>query len=696
MKTSAFLLEIGCEEIPAWMTGPALEDLVRRLQEELQARQLAAAEVAAWSTPRRLAVRAAIPSRQPDREDVLTGPPSAMALEPGGGWSRAALGFAAKQGVAPDGLSLIETPKGSYAGIRRRVEGRPAAAILAEILPAVIGAISFPKTMYWREDKFRFIRPLRSLLALLDGAVIPFRLAGVESSDWTFGHRFLGRPRLPVRDEADYREQLAANGVIPDPSARREKIERELGERARQAGLEVIPDPALLEDTVYLHEYPSVIAGGFDPRFLAIPREVLVTVMRKHQKYFSLKDPAGGLAPGFLAVINLDGDRDGLIRTGHERVLKARLTDAEFFWTHDRKTTLESRIPGLDHILFQEQLGSYREKTVRLRQLCQMLSDAAGLTAEARRELDQAASVCKADLGTEMVKELTELQGIMGGLYARAEGYSGGAWQSIYEHYQPAGQEDPVPASAGGALLSIADKADTTGGMLGLGHAPTGSRDPFGLRRCAAGIYRILLEKNLPLDLRPVFARVFELLADRLTQPEAACWSSLEELLAARIRFIFQNAGFRYDEINAVLEKALYQPVDARRRLEALLAIRQVEAFQSIFTARKRIRNILEKQGRDRTGCFDPALIQEEEERELLTAATEYGPPAEAAGEAGNYPEALRLIGCFAIPVDRFFDKVLVMHPDPAIRNNRLLLLEQVGRIFDGFCDFSKFVIETQ
>ncbi len=690
-----FLLEIGCEEIPAWMIPGALEFLGTRLQETLAANHLPFDRMRHLATPRRLTIQVFnLPERQPDRDEIVTGPPVAIGLDAEGKPSRAAEGFARKQGVAPEDLTVITTEKGDYVGFHRQVTGQPAEQVLTDILPGLIGAIPFPKNMYWRPDKFRFVRPIRSLLALLDGEVVPFEVAGIRSADWTFGHRFLGEARIPVTGCDDYIRRLRDNRVLVDPDERRTRIEAEIARHEQESGLQIQPDPALLDEVVYLNEFPSVIMGEFDPRFLDIPREVLVTVMRKHQKYFSMNDARGELAPRFLAVINMENDAQGLIREGHQRVLKARLVDAEFFWTVDRKIPLGERVASLGEVLFQETLGSYLEKAGRLQALVAFLGGEAGLSTEHRSRLEAAARLCKADLVTEMVKEFTELQGIMGGLYARTEGQPEGVWKAIYEHYRPEGTDDAVPESPEGALLSIADKTDTIVGLLGLGLIPTGSRDPFGLRRQAAGIYRILLERELDLSLDRIIGASRDLLRDVITESPDTLDGSLRELLAGRVRFLFQGAGFRYDEINAVLDHAIFRPVDARRRLDALVDIRQVQAFQSIFTARKRIQNILVKQDSRPDNPVRSELLQETEEKNLHQLMAEIDTPLRQSVEDRRYPETLRLIERFAGPVDAFFDRVLVMHEDPAIRRNRLALLARVGELFDDFCDFTSFVIE--
>ena len=692
-----FFLEIGCEEIPAWMIRDALAHLAGSLRKALADAQLPVGEPWSSATPRRLAVLLTdLPERQSDRTEEVLGPPAAIAADAAGAWTKAALGFAAKQGVAAAELRLMDTPKGRYAGFTRGIAGRSSADVLAELLPDLVKGIPFPKTMYWREDRFRFIRPIRNLLALLDGRVVPFEVAGVASGDSTFGHRFLGEPRIVVHHFEDYREQLRRNRIILDWRERQAKIQSELAALEAGGGVKVAPDPALLEVVTFLNELPTVLTGTFDERFLAIPQEVLVTVMRKHQKYFSLTDGKGVLLPRFAAVINMEADPRGLIRQGHERVLKARLVDAEFFWNNDRRAPLADRVPGLANVLFQESLGSYLEKTGRLEQLVVSLCGWVRMNAEKTALIAEAARLCKADLATEMVKELTELQGVMGGLYCRQEGRPAAVWRAVYEHYRPEGTDDALPTCLEGTILSLADKADTVTGMLGLGFMPTGSRDPFGLRRQAAGIYRLILEKGMDFDLRALFEHARELLAGRLTVAEEPFWAAVREFLEGRVRFYYQAAGFRYDEINAVIERAVWRPLDALQRLEALKEIRPVAAFASIFTAKKRIQNILGKLREGIGTGFADTEAREPEEIQLLAVVRELETPIREAIGSHDYAGALRLIERFARPIDAFFDKVLVMHEDPAIRNNRLLLLGMVGDLFDAFCDFSKFVLEER
>jgi glycyl-tRNA synthetase beta chain len=467
-----FLLEIGTEEIPDWMIPGALESL----RGQLEGLGIAARTDA---TPRRLVARAdGLLERLPDTEERVTGPRQTAP-------AKAVEGFARKQGITPADLSV----EGEYYTYLRKKLGRRMIDVLAESLPGIILKIAFPKTMYWTgKTGPRFIRPIRWLVALLGDDVIPFELAGVHSSNITVGQRrtlqSASQAGLPVTIE-NYEQTLRANCVILSAAARRKKIEDEIA----ALGIRLKPDPALLETLVYLTEYPTPILGEFDPQFLALPEEVLITVMRHHQKYFSVEDESGHLAPRFVAVMNTSADPEGLVRRGNERVLRARFNDARFFWQTDQRKKLADRVADLAHVTFQAKLGSYLEKTDRVVTLVNRL----GGDEDAQR----AARLAKADLTTELVKEFTELQGIVGGLYARAQGEPDEVWQAIYDHYKPESMEDSVPRSTAGRLVSLADKLDTLIECFRIGMAPTGSRDPFGLRRAAQGVVKIMVEVGL-------------------------------------------------------------------------------------------------------------------------------------------------------------------------------------------------------
>ncbi len=504
-----FLLEIGCEEIPARMIDAALQELRERVSTMLSREHLAAGEVSHFATPRRLAVMAAgVLVAQPDVTEQVTGPSAAVAYKDGRP-TPAAHAFAKKVGVDVSQLEKVTTAKGEYLTAKVTKKGRSAAEVLVENLPKELSSIYWPKNMYWRKPHERFVRPVRWLVAMLDGETIPLEFDGIWAGNTSRGHRMLSRGVVTIpRAGAAYIDALRAAKVL-GRAEREQQIRKALDAATRTiAGARWREDKSLLDSVVNLTEFPSLILGGFDPQFLALAEEVLVTVMRDHQKYFAVEDAGHKLLPHFLAVLNTDGDRDGLIRHGNERVLRARFSDARFFWETDQKRSLLERLELLRHVTFQKDLGSYYEKTRRVQRLCSWLSEIIKRSGMAVRPgvIHKAACLAKADLTTELVKEFTELQGIVGGLYARVQELDStlpeatrfAIADAIYDHYKPESTEDDVPRSMEGAVLSVGDKADTIAGMFALGLVPSGSKDPFALRRQANGIVKVIAEKKLP------------------------------------------------------------------------------------------------------------------------------------------------------------------------------------------------------
>ena len=642
-----FLLEIGTEEIPDWMIPGALENL-RLLFEKLE---IPHDSVTLDATPRRLVLRAdCLPERQPDSEERVMGP--AKSAPP-----QAVAGFARKQGVKPEDLTVETTPKGEYYSFLKQVKGRATKDILADALPGLILQIYFPKTMYWTgKGGPRFIRPIRWIVALLGEEIVPFELAGVRSGALTSGHRRLGAREIAITT-ADYEQRLRDHYVILSAGSRREKIRGEL------AGIRVKPDAALLETLVYITEYPTAITGGFDPQFLELPEEVLITVMRHHQKYFSVEDAGGKLAPQFVAVMNIDADSEGFVRSGNERVLRARFNDARFFWETDQKKTLADRKADLAHVTFQAKLGSYLEKTERVMALTAEL----GGSAHAVR----AAELLKCDLTTELVKEFTELQGVVGGLYARVQGEPAEVWQAIYDQYKPESMEDSIPRHRTGQIVAIADKLDTLRGCFRVGLIPTGSRDPFALRRAAQGIVKIIVEGGLEIPL-----------LDLIRGDEA-----LITFFEDRVKTYFKDIrGFRYDEVNAAMAAGWSSLVDLDARLRRIQNLRPTPDFEPLAASFKRIRNILEQAKFDSaaTGAIDESLLEPGPEKDLYD---------EFRRIAGQPVE--NVISRLRPKVDLFFDKVLVNAPDARIRQNRLTLLNALLAEFSTIADFSEIVTNS-
>ena len=704
--TGEFLFEIGCEEIPAGMIAKAAAELKVILEKYLVTHALldqnsAGSSMETFGAPRRLtAIARDVRLKQEDRTREITGPPKAIAFDTVGEPTRAAVSFAEKQGIPLSRLTIVNTPKGEYVAAVQTIPGRAAAEILSEFLPQAIREISWPRSMYWTGAHGpRFIRPIRWLVALLDARIIPFSFAGVHSSNRTQGHRFLGKKNIPVTDAADYESKLKKNFILCRPEERRGKIESEIRAISSRKMLRAHEDPVLLEQVTYLNECPAVLAGAFDPAFLALPDEILITVMRDHQKYFALESRNGELAPQFLAVINLARDPKGLVRQGHERVLRARFADAQFFWDTDQKTRLADYLPKLTAVTYESRLGSYKDKVDRMRALARWLAEQwfnAGVTEADVAGSDRAAELAKCDLVSEMVREFPELQGVVGGLYARAQSEPEDVASAIYDHYKPVGLDDPIPRSLTGCAVALADKLDSLVACFAVGAIPTSSGDPFALRRAALGIIKMILERNLPLSLSAAVsaaARGVGEHAPKIAVSDAVQKQVLDFLLE-RARYILrERRGFAYDEINAAFAAGADDLVDTLERLAALRAIRNTKNFAPLAASFKRIRNILEKSA----GASDKAqsgvkqeLLREAAELQLQTAAQRIGEEAARRKKEKKYRQALEKISELRPAVDLFFDKVLVMHEDEKIRRNRIALLGSLLKEFSTIADFSE------
>jgi glycyl-tRNA synthetase beta chain len=700
-KLVELLFEVGCEEIPAGMLPRAEAGIKAGLEKQLTAENLmAGVTVESFGTPRRLTLRArGLPVRQADVVNEVTGPPKSVAYDVVGAPTRAAVSFAEKQGIGLHEIYFLQTPKGEYLAAKNVKRGRATENILADILPRILHDLYWPKTMTWTGlSGVRFIRPIRWIVGLLDGKLLKFSHGGITAGDTTRGHRFLGSASIRVRAFADYEKQLRSNGVIVKPAERLDKIQRELAAHTKQGSFRVHQDADLLKLVTYLNEFPSVIKGDFDPAFLNLPDEILVTVMRGHQKYFAVEKRNGELAPHFLAVINLARDGQGLVRAGHERVLKARFADAQFFWESDQKCRLADYLPKLERVTYESRLGSYRDKVERIRSLARWLTEQwfnLGMVQAHVAEADRAAELAKCDLSTEMVREFPELQGIVGGLYAKAQGEPDEVSDAVYDHYRPVGLDDPIPRNLIGCAVALADKFDSIVGCFAVGVLPTGSSDPFALRRAALGIVKIILEKKLPLSLSLTIGAAAKAL--QTNPPKRAVTSDQEkqilDFLIDRARFVFrEKENFSYDEVNAVFHAGSDDLVDARRRLEALRAIRKSKNFEPLAVSFKRIRKILEKaaisQGQEQQVSL--ALFENDGERSLHSAMHAAVPRVNEHKRAGRYREALEIIAELRPEIDKFFEQVMVMAENEEVRKNRLALLSELLREFTTIADFSE------
>jgi glycyl-tRNA synthetase beta chain len=692
---SHLLFEIGLEEIPARMIAPAQAELARRVEDLLTRERLLKPEheTHSYSTPRRLAVYVkGVFEAQADSEEQLTGPAWSIAFKEGQP-TAAAQAFAKKAGVDVSALKKTETPKGEYVSAIAHRKGRTAAEILTEQMPKEIAGIYWPKNMYWRAGKpERFVRPVKWLVALLDHAIVPVEFAGVHAANITYGHRILNdEDSVTLEHAGDYLGALEHVHVTADVELRRHRIRKALDAAVRAIpGARWREDESLVDTVTHLTEWPTVILGSFEKEFLALPEEVLVTVMRDHQKYFAVEDAQHKLAPYFLTVLNTQPEEHGdeIIRHGNERVLRARFNDARFFWTVDQKTPLTERVEMLKSVTFQKDLGSYYVKTESNLHIAEHLAAVAGERGATidKPALVTAINLAKTDLTAELVKEFTELQGIVGGLYARAQGLGEAVTQAIYWQYSPAAIEDPIPTTLEGQILGIADRFQTISAMFGIGLEPTGSKDPFGLRRAANGIVKILAESNLPLTL-------YDLEGTSSEAPPG----KLKGFFRERVEFYLRDvSGLAYDVVNAVLAAGYDDIRDTIARAEALTAVRGSEDFTAIAAAFKRIKNILrqaaEKQQLNPGTALNGQFFRDDAERTLFTQINRVAEQVEDLKRYRQYRESLEAIAKLRPHVDLFFDEVMIMVDEKAVRDNRLALIGRIQLAFSSIADFSEIV----
>jgi len=719
---SDFLLEIGTEEIPARMISSATAELQRRIGELVTRERLCStAEVEAFASPRRIGVVAhGLAASQPDVAEQLLGPATAHAYKDGQP-TQAAHAFAKKVGVPLAELTTTSTSKGEYLAANVVKKGKAAIALLTELVPKEIAALYWAKNMYWRPGKpERFVRPVRWLVALLDDEIVPIEFGGITAGRSSRGHRILAPAPVELGSPAEYADKLRGASVLPSYGEREHKIRKALDAATRRVpGMRWREDKELLDTVVNLTEAPSVILGNFDAEFLALPEEVLVTVMRDHQKYFALEDGGGKLAPHFLAVLNTVTDVEGedIVRHGNERVLRARFNDARFFWKTDQKLSLKDRVAMLKSVTFQKELGSYYDKAIRTQHLGSLISAAVTEFYPGHRQgvVYKAALMAKCDLTTELVKEFTELQGIIGGLYLvhqaermeLSESSAKAIGQAIYDQYKPASMDDEVPRSLEGAVLATADKADTIAGMFALGMIPSGSKDPFALRRAANGIVRTLVEHKVPLSLSHLMADALRQYKGSEAESRFSAVAQYERNIAAffreRLEFYLREAcGIAYDVTNAVLASGADNVVDALARAQAVSKVRGSEDFDAISASVKRIKNILRQA--TEAGKWSPEMSQnlaqqsadDEAERILAERTAELACSTAELCKEKQYDEALAGLATIRRPLDDFFDRVMVMVDDEMVRSSRLKLLQTVASTFQSIADFSEVVTERK
>ncbi len=688
------LLEIGTEEIPAGFVPPALRQLEGDLGAALDEARLRHGEVRAVGTPRRLAVWARdVAARQPDAHLQALGPGVQAAYDAQGNPTPAALGFARSQGIEVSRLVRVATPKGDRVAAEKVEKGRRAEAVLPGMLEALIAHLRFRKAMRWGDETVTFARPVRWLVALFGGKPLKIGFGDVRSGAASRGHRFVAPGPIALKGTPeDYLARLRKAFVIADPVERRAEIEKQLSAAARRAGGTVRPDEDLLAQVTFLVEHPTAIAGAFEPSNLALPPEVVISEMRNHQRYFAILDRDGKLTSRFVAVSGTPVKVPRVARHGYERVLRARLADARFFFEEDRKRRLEDRVADLARRTYQARLGSELERVERLQRIATSLADALGLGAQ-RGAIARAALLSKADLGTGMVGEFPELQGIMGGHYARLDGESPEVAEGIEDHYKPLGAAEAMPRGDVGAVVGLADRLHQLAGIIGVGEKATGAADPFGLRRAAIGILRILQDRGYHLSLGAAVDAALAALADKLAGESGAVKAQVLDFLRGRVRALWSEQ-FAPDLVEAVLAAGFDDVVDARRRLEALAEVKRRADFVPLAIAFKRVANIQEKARGAEAAALDPGLLREDAERHLAAEVERVTGEISERRRSRDYAGVLSAVAELKPAVDRFFDEVLVMAEDPALRSNRLAIVKQVADLFADVADFRKIQAE--
>jgi glycyl-tRNA synthetase beta chain len=681
------LLEIGTEEIPAGFVPNALEEITLLIRRELDTNRITHGEVTTLGTPRRLILLVDdVSEKQEDMKSEKVGPPIHMAFDEKGKPTKAALGFAKGQGLPVEELVTVKGEKGEYLCAIKKEEGKPSSTLLAEILPRVIGSISFPKSMRWGTVKVRFARPIHWILALFDGKVIPFTFGDIESGNRSYGHRFMSPHAFEVRDFRTYARKIKSAFVIVDPRERKKMIEEGIAEAAKGVSGTVLGNQDLLEEVTYLVEYPTAVVGNFESEFLSLPREVVINAMQEHQRYFPIVDESGDLMPYFASICNTRVPDRETVRRGNERVLKARLSDAKFFFEEDTKEPLDRKVEALKGVIFQAQLGTSYEKVLRFKELA--LSLARRFRPDLEKKVERAAMLCKADLVTGMVGEFPTLQGVVGREYGLISGEDEEVANAIFEHYLPAFAGDRLPSGPIGDFLSIGDKLDTIVGCFGIGVMPTGAGDPFALRRQALGIIHVILGKGYPISLRELILMAMQLLVGKIERPPEEIEADVLAFFRGRVINLFASQGYPSDLVESVLAIQGDDLRDARLRVEVLAKFKGKPEFEPLAVVFKRVANILK--GVDYSPKTDPALFETPQEKKLHEQYLEMKGDFDSLIKNGDYEKIMGALVRLHVPVNEFFDHVLVMAENEDVRGNRLALLGEIYALFSQVADFSR------
>lgn len=690
MSKRDLLLEIGTEELPARFISAAVQQLQEKVEQWLQNERITYDSIQTFETPRRLAVRVTgVSEQQSDRNEEAKGPAKKIALDEAGNWTKAALGFARSNGVEPDQLFFKEVNGVEYVFARKNEQGKATESLLPALRDVLTG-LTFPKNMRWGSWDLRYARPIRWLVALYGDQVVEMEIAGVRSGRTTRGHRFLGTDveiSLPV----EYESLLEGQYVIADPEKRRASILEQLRRLEAEKGWVIPVEEGLLEEVVHLVEYPTVLFGTFDESFLGIPRDVLVTSMREHQRYFPVQNQSGDLLPYFVTVRNGNDRSLENVAKGNEKVLRARLSDARFFYEEDQKLTIDQCLNKLESIVFHEELGTIGDKVRRIRKLSESIAKALSMGGEETRHVQRIAEIAKFDLVTQMVYEFPELQGIMGEDYARKLGEPDTVARGIFEHYLPRFAGDQLPASAEGAVVSISDKLDTIAGCFAIGIIPTGSQDPYALRRQAAGIVNILHDKGWRLSLPHLFDMALEAYREQGVnkRPADEVKQELSDFFALRLKNLMQDEGIRYDVIDAALGAELNDVPRAVQTAKALMVAVAQEEFKGTVEQFTRTLNLAAKAEVD---AIDASLFLLDVERSLYQAYLSVKEEAEAKYAENDMQGVLQALSALRSPIQAFFDGVMVMAEDLSVRRNRLALLLSISRELAQFANFHKLV----
>jgi glycyl-tRNA synthetase beta chain len=687
------LLEIGTEEIPSDYLENGLKALRDIAESQLKNSRIEIGEpLAAYGTPRRLVlIGKAVQDRQPDSVQEITGPPKAAAYDDKGQPTKAAVGFAKKHGVSVEDLGIQTTPKGDYLFVKRSIPGRPTAEVLSEIFPRILADLPWPKSMRWGSEGFPFVRPIHWMVALYNGSVVPFEVAGIKSGNTTAGHRFMAPRIMQVTGLDDYLAKLEKSFVVLDQQERARRVEEIVAKTAAGISGLAIKDEELVSTVANMVEYPSAVCGSFDKAFLAIPSPVLITAMKKHQKYFALQNGQGGLLPHFVAINNTIAKDEDLVRKGHEKVLRARLSDASFFFKEDRKKPLEARLEDLKGVIYQAQLGTSYAKVQRFTALAEFLAEKVALDKLALVRL--AARLCKCDLVTQMVTEFPTLQGVMGMEYARLDGHPEEACLAVYEHYLPARAGDELPGTIPGAIISVADRMDTIAGFFAIGMEPTGAADPFALRRHALAIIRILESRDWDLSLTEIVLKALSILCKEIAFDEPAILRRILDFFRERYRQMMLRSDYGYGLVEAAIAVEFDRINQLRSRLDQLQRfVKEFGEFESFVLTFKRISNILKNQ--EKPMKVKPGLFKAPCESRLWESYQAVKSPIEDLIEKKNTYEALKLMATLKGPVDDFFSGVEILTKESVeLKNNRVGMLQELSRLFLKVADFSKFAI---